>query len=48
MRGFWPRCSQDVCLAEGGAPARAEGLGEDEAEADFQPVEGTLAGGERE
>lgn len=28
--------------------ARARGLGEEEAEADFRPVDGALPGGERE
>lgn len=42
---FLPLSSQDVCLAEGG---KADGLGEAEAENDCWPVNGTLAGGERE
>lgn len=46
--GLWTLSSQDVCLSGGVSEARAGGLGEEEAEADFWPVDGTLAGGERE
>lgn len=48
MRGLWPFSSQDVRLAEGVAEARAGGLVEGEAEADFWPADGTLVGGEKE
>lgn len=48
MRGFRPFSSQDVCLAGVALEARAGGLGEAEAEADFWPVDGALAGGEKE
>lgn len=44
--GLKPFSSQDVCLTRG--VAEVGGLGEEEAEADFWPVNGTLAGGERE
>lgn len=46
--GLKPFSSQDVCLAWGVAEACVGGLGEEEAEADFWPVNGTLAGGEKE
>ncbi len=46
--GLWPFSCQDGCLAGRVAEARAGGLGEEEAEAVFWPVDGTLAGGERE
>lgn len=48
MRGLRPFSSKDVCLAGVVVEARAGGRGEEEAEADFWPVAGTLAGGERE
>lgn len=48
IRGLRPFSSQDVCLTGVVVEALAGGLGEEEAEADFWPVGGTLAGGERE
>lgn len=46
--GLRPFSSQEVCLAGGVVEAQAGGLGEDDAEADFWPLDGPLAGGERE
>lgn len=48
MRGFWLFSIQHVCLAEGVVEPSAGGFGEEEVEADFWPVDCTLAGGERE